>query len=58
MGEIINKLFQVLMDIIIGIAIYFGLEALVPILPNNALIVTTLIATALFAEFIEMRFKK
>ena len=46
------------MDIVIGIAIYFGLKALVPVLPDNAVIVITLTTTALFAEFIEMRFKK
>ena len=53
-----NRIFQVLMDIIIGIAVYFGLKALVPVLPDNAVIVVTLIATATFAEFIEMRLKK
>ena len=58
MLNIFNRIFQVLIDIIIGIAVYFGLKALIPVLPDNAVIVVTLIATSAFAEFIEMRLKK
>ena len=58
MVDIINKIFQVLIDFIVGVAIYFGLKALVPALSDNTIAVITLIATAVFAEFIEVKFKK
>lgn len=58
MKQIINKVFQILMDILIGIAIYFGISAFVPSANANLIIVITLIATAIFAEFVEMRIKK
>ena len=58
MTNIINKIFQVLMDIAFGMAICFGLKALVPVLTDNTIVVITLIATAAFAEFIEVKFKK
>ena len=58
MIDIINKIFQVLMDIAFGMAIYFGLKALVPVLTDNTVVVITLIATAAFAELIEVKFKK
>ena len=58
MTGIINKIFQVFIDFVIGVAIYFGLKALVPVLPDNSIAVIALIATAIFAEFIEVKFKK
>ena len=58
MIDIINKIFQVLMDIAFGMAIYFGLKALVPVLTDNTVVVITLITTAVFAEFIEVKLKK
>lgn len=58
MIDIINKIFQVLMDIAFGMAICFGLKALAPVLTDNTIVVITLIATAIFAEFIEVKFKK
>lgn len=56
--EVFNKIFQVFMDVLIGIAIYYGVNAFFPFLSNNLVIVATLFATAIFAEFIEMRLKK
>lgn len=56
--DIINKIFQVLIDFVIGVAIYFGLKALIPVLTDNTVVVLTLIATAVFAELIEVKFKK
>ena len=53
-----NRLFQVLMDIVVGIALYFGLNAFVPVLGTNATVVVTLIVTAVFAECVETRLKK
>ena len=58
MIDIINKIFQVLMDIAFGMAICFGLKALVPALADNTIVVITLIATAIFSEFIEVKLKK
>ena len=54
----INKIFQVFIDFVVGVAIYFGLKALVPSMAENTVAVTTLVATAAFAEFIEVKFKK
>lgn len=56
--DIINKIFQVLIDFVVGVAIYFGFKALVPIMSDNTIAVITLTATAIFAEFIEVKFKK
>ena len=58
MTNIINKIFQILMDIAFGMAICFGLKVLVPVLSDNTVAVITLIATAVFAELIEVKFKK
>jgi len=58
MIDVINKIFQILMDIAFGMAICFGLKALVPVLTDNTVVVITLIATAVFAELIEVKFKK
>ena len=58
MMNIINKIFQVFIDFVVGVAIYFGLKALVPALTENVVAVITLIATAVFAEFIEVKCKK
>jgi len=55
---ILGKIFQVLVDIIIGIAIYFGLNAFMPELNDNLVVVVALIVTAIFAEFAELKFKK
>ena len=53
-----NRIFQVLMDLIVGIALYFGLSAFVPALGTNATVVITLIVTAIFAEYVETRLKR
>lgn len=58
MKEIFNRIVQVLMDVLIGIAVYYGVNAFFPSLSNNSAIVATLLATAIFAEFVEMRIKK
>ena len=46
------------MDFVVGIAIYFALNAFVPVLSTNATVVITLFITAIFAEFIETRLKR
>ena len=56
--KIINKIFQVLMDILIGIAIYFGLREFAPLLSENLIILFALTTTAIFAEFVEIQIKK
>jgi len=53
-----NRLFQVLMDFVVGIALYFGLNAFAPSLGTNASVVITLLVTAIFAEFVETRLKR
>lgn len=58
MTAIINKIFQVFVDFVIGVAIYFGLNALIPILSDNAIAVIALTVTAVFAEFVEVKIKK
>ena len=58
MKEVVNKIFQVFMDILVGIAVYFGINAFVPSASTNLAVVITLITTAIFAEFVEMRIKK
>ena len=58
MINIINKIFQVAIDFVVGAAIYFGLKALIPVMPENAVAVITLVATAVFAEFVEVKYKK
>ena len=57
-GEMINRIFQVLMDLVVGIAIYFGLNAFFPDWGTNTVIVVTLSITAVFAEFVEMKLKR
>ena len=58
MKVVANKLFQIIMDLIVGLAIYFGMKAFMPSIATNNLIVITLIITAVFSEFVEVRFKK
>ena len=58
MKGITNKIFQVIVDIIIGFAIYFGITSFIPVVPTNLAVVITLVITAVFAEFIEARLKK
>ena len=58
MKEVLNRIFQVLMDVLVGMAIYYGVNAFFPSLSNNLVIVATLVVTAVFAEFVEIRFKK
>lgn len=53
-----NKIIQAIMDIVIGAGVYFGLQAFVPNLNGNVLIMITLTVTGIFAEFIELRLKK
>ena len=55
---IFGKIFQVLVDTIFGIAIYFGLNAFLPVSNDNLAVVAALIVTAIFAEFAELKFKK
>lgn len=56
--KIINKIFQVLMDVLVGMAIYFGLSVFIPLMNNNLVILTTLAVTAVFSEFVEIQIKK
>lgn len=56
--KIINKVFQVLMDVLVGIAIYFGLSVFIPLMNNNLVILITLAVTAVFSEFVEIQIKK
>ena len=58
MKNIINKVFQVLIDFVVGAAIYFGLKALIPAVGDNSIAIVTLIAAATFAEFVEVKIKK
>ena len=53
-----NRIFQVLMDLIVGIALYFGLNAFVPAMGTNAKVVIALVITAIFAEYVETRLKR
>lgn len=53
-----NKIIQALMDIIIGAAVYFGFRAFMPDLNNDVLVMITLTVTGLFAESVELRWKK
>ena len=57
MRDIINKCFQVSIDFVVGVAMYFGFKALVPAMDENVIAVVTLIAASTFAEFIEVKFK-
>ena len=56
--KIINKIFQVLMDVLVGMAIYFGLSVFIPLMNNNLVILITLVVTAVFSEFVEIQIKK
>lgn len=56
--KIINKIFQVLMDVLVGMAIYFGLSVFIPLMNNNLVILITLAVTAVFSEFVEIQIKK
>lgn len=55
--RIFETIFQVLADIAIGGFVNFGLKLLVPSMSENAVIMITLVVTAIFAELVEMRFK-
>ena len=52
-----SKIFQALIDIIVGVATFFVLDVWTG-LGVNAILVITLIVTALFAEFTETGLKK
>jgi len=56
--DIMDRIFQVLMDVVVGIALYFGLTAFVPSMGTNVTVVITLAVTAVYAEFVENRLKR
>lgn len=53
-----SKIIQVFMDIVVGLAVYFSLNAFVKGISVNRAVVITLIISMLFSEFVEIHFKK
>ena len=58
MKKIIGKVIQALADFVVGIAFYFSLHSIVPSMGSNAIFMISLIITVLFAEMVEMKWKK
>jgi len=54
----IDRIFQILLDVVVGIALYFCLNAFVPALGTNTTVVITLVVTAIYAEFVENKIKR
>ena len=56
MKKFLNKTVQILLDLLVGLAIYFFVTVVFPLDGNTSLLVT-LICTAIFAEFFEVKAK-
>jgi len=55
--ESLSKVFQLVIDVIVGLAIYYALTTFAPTWSAGAVMVLTLGATALFAEVWEVKKK-
>lgn len=58
MKPFFNKVFQVSMDIVVGLAVYFSLNAFVKEISVNKAVVITLVLSMLFSELVEIHLKK
>ena len=58
MKNVLSRIGQIVLDVVVGVAIYFALQTFVPVVSDNVIVVITLIATAVFAETLEVRLKK
>lgn len=56
MKNVLNKIMQILLDLLVGLAIYYFVTIVFPLDGNTSLLVT-LISTAVFAEFFEVKNK-
>ena len=57
MMEIINKMIQIIVDVVAGLAFYFSMRNFIPELSENTVVVITLLLTAIVAETVELRLK-
>ena len=56
--NLIDKIIQSVIDVGIGFGVYFTLSAFFPEVNSNGIVVIALVVTSIFAETVEVRFKK
>lgn len=58
MGKVVSKIFQIILDVMMGLAIYYIISTFASNWSQSAAILVTLSVTAVLAETVEVNFKK